>query len=212
MIHEIISVGPLACNCHILADESTLEAVIIDPGDDPDAILERAKGLKVKALLHTHCHFDHMTGTRKVKEETGGAIRIHRADRDLYSNLASQFEFFLKRTWMYLGAGQDALPVDQFLEDGDEVAFGRHRLNVIHTPGHTQGSCCFHGEGKLFSGDTLFRRSVGRTDLPGGNQEQELESVRTRIYTLEPETAVYPGHGDLTHVEEEKRENPFVQG
>ena len=212
MIHEVLSVGPFQCNCHILADESTLEAVIVDPGDQADRILERVKDLKVKALLHTHCHLDHITGTRKVKEETGAEILIHRADRELYEHLAEQYASTLKLFGLDLGSGHDPLPVDRFLEDGQEIAFGRHRFSVLHTPGHTPGSCCFHGEGCLLSGDTLFRGSVGRTDLWGGDQKQELDSIRSRIYTLEPETVVYPGHGPLTHVEEEKQDNPFVRG
>lgn len=206
MIHETLTVGPLACNCHILADESTREAVIVDPGEDPADILERAKGLKVVALLHTHCHFDHITGTRRLKEETGAKILIHRADGPLYGRLVEQYRSFGIR----FEAGHEPLPADGFLEDDQEIAFGRHHLRVLHTPGHTPGSCCFHLEGSLFAGDTLFRRSVGRTDLPGGDFQQELKSIRTRIYTLDPHTAVYPGHGPETHVGEEKAGNPFA--
>ena len=102
--------------------------------------------------------------------------------------------------------------MSRFLKDGDRIPFGKHALKVIHTPGHTQGSCCFHAEGLLLSGDTLFQRSIGRTDLPGGNTEQELDSIRTKLYTLDPETIVYPGHGDPTSIAEERAENPFVQG
>lgn len=212
MIHEVVAVGPFQCNCHILGDERTGEAVIIDPGDEPGEILPRLKDLKVKYLLHTHCHLDHITGTRPVKEATGAKILIHEADRKLYEHLADQYQATLRLFGLQLGPGHDPLPVDEFLRHGQKVRFGRHELEVLHTPGHTRGSCCFHGEGKLWSGDTLFRRSIGRTDLWEADPDQELESIRTRLYTLPPETTVYPGHGPLTHIEEEKEENPFVRG
>lgn len=210
MIHEVFPVGPLQCNCHILADESTLEAVILDPGDEPERILERAKGLTVRALLHTHGHFDHVLATRPVKEATGAEVMIHRDDRGLYEDLRGQLRMFRGLFGMDLGEGHESPAVDGFLEEGGEIAFGRHRLKVLHTPGHTPGSCCFHGDGVLFSGDTLFRRGIGRTDFPGGDATREAASIRERIYTLDPETVVYPGHGPLTHVGEERRDNPFV--
>jgi glyoxylase-like metal-dependent hydrolase (beta-lactamase superfamily II) len=212
MIHEILAVGPLQCNCHILADQATKEAVIIDPGNDADAILRGVQGLKVVALLHTHCHFDHMTATRKVREATGAEILIHASDKALYDNLAGQVAGFGRMFGAELGKIEDPLPVARFLKDGDRIAFGKHALRVIHTPGHTQGSCCFHAEGIVFSGDTLFRRGIGRTDLPGGDPRQEGESIRAKLYTLDPETMVYPGHGPATSIEEERVENPFVPG
>jgi glyoxylase-like metal-dependent hydrolase (beta-lactamase superfamily II) len=207
MIHKVVAVGPLQCNCHILADEATKEAVIVDPGDDADAILDLAKDYHVRALLHTHCHFDHMTATRRVAEATGAEILIHKSDKALYDALAKQYELFrMGRT------PDDPLPVKRFLKEGERIGFGRHALRVLHTPGHTQGSCCFHAEGMVLSGDTLFQRSIGRTDLPGGDMEQEAESIRTKLYTLDPETVVYPGHGPETRIEEERAENPFVPG
>ncbi len=205
MIHQVVAVGPLQCNCHILADEASKEAVIVDPGDDADEILRRVKGYTVRALLHTHCHFDHMTGTRKVAEATGAEILIHKADKAYYDSLAGQYRMFgMPR------AIDDPLPVKRFLKDGDRIDFGKHALTVIHTPGHTQGSCCFHTEGFVLSGDTLFRRSIGRTDLPGGNPEEELESIRKRLFTLDPETVVFPGHGPETRIADERAENPFL--
>lgn len=207
MIHRAVAVGPLQCNCHILADKASKEAVIVDPGDDADKILELAKGYKVLALLHTHCHFDHMTATRKVAEATGAEILIHKSDKAFYDALAKQYELF-----RIPKAVDDPLPVKRFLKDGDRIDFGKESLKVLHTPGHTEGSCCFHAEGILLSGDTLFQRSIGRTDLPGGDFQQETESIRTKLYPLDPETAVYPGHGDATTIAEERAENPFVQG
>ncbi|MBV8880009.1 MAG: MBL fold metallo-hydrolase [Planctomycetaceae bacterium] len=207
MIHQILAVGPLQCNCHILADEASKEAIIVDPGDDPEEILRRVKGYTVRALLHTHCHFDHMTGTRRVAEATGAEILIHQADKAYYDSLAGQYRMFGMPRPV-----EDPLPVKRFLKDGDRIDFGKHGLEVIHTPGHTQGSCCFHAEGKLLSGDTLFQRSIGRTDLPGGNAGQELDSIRKRLFTLDPETIVYPGHGPETQIGEERAENPFLAG
>jgi len=207
MIHQAVAVGPLQCNCHILADDASKEAVVVDPGDDADEIIERAKGYKVLALLHTHCHFDHMTATRKVSEATGAEILIHESDKAYYDSLAKQYQMFRMPF-----RGGDPLPVKRFLKDGDRIPFGKHALKVIHTPGHTQGSCCFHTEGMVLSGDTLFQRSIGRTDLPGGNPQQEMDSIRKKLYTLDPETAVYPGHGPETKIEEERAENPFVTG
>lgn len=207
MKHEILAVGPLQCNCHILADEASKEAVIVDPGDDADEILRRVKGYTVRALLHTHCHFDHMTGTRAVAQATGAEILIHKADKAYYDSLAGQYRMFGMPRPV-----EDPLPVKRFLQDGDKIAFGKHALTVIHTPGHTQGSCCFHAEGLVLSGDTLFRRSIGRTDLPGGNAEEELESIRKHLFTLDPETVVFPGHGPETRIADERAENPFLSG
>jgi hydroxyacylglutathione hydrolase len=164
------------------------------------------KGYTVRALLHTHCHFDHMTGTRKVAEATGAEILIHKSDKAYYDSLAGQYKMFGMPRKV-----DDPLPVKRFLKDGDTIDFGKYALRVIHTPGHTEGSCCFHAEGLLLSGDTLFNRSIGRTDLPGGNAAEELESIRTKLFTLDPETVVYPGHGSETTIQEERSENPFLQ-
>lgn len=202
MRHEQVVVGAFQCNCHILANENG-EAVIIDPGDDAELILEAAKGLRVKYLLHSHCHLDHITGTRAVQEATGAKILIHEADKPLYENLPMQARLF---GW---NVGEPA-PVDATFRDGDTFAFGRHEISVLHTPGHTPGSCCFRLGNELFSGDTLFRRSIGRTDLWGGNLEQELDSIRRRIFTLDPDVLVHPGHGPDTRVKEEKEGNPFL--
>jgi len=207
MKHDIVAVGPLQCNCHILADEASKEAVIVDPGDDADEILRRVKGYTVRALLHTHCHFDHMTGTRKVAEATGAEILIHKADKAYYDSLAGQYKMFGMPRPV-----DDPLPVKRFLQDGEKIGFGKQALTVIHTPGHTQGSCCFHTEGLVLAGDTLFCGGIGRTDLPGGNMEEELDSIRKRLFTLDPETVVYPGHGPKTTVQDERAENPFLAG
>ncbi len=203
MIHERVVVGAFQCNCHILADDDG-EAVIVDPGDDAEAVLQATKGLRVRYLLHTHCHLDHISGTREVKEATGAQIVIHEDDRPLYDKLPGQAKMF---GWE---VGEPA-PIDATFADGDVFRFGRHELRVLHTPGHTPGSCSFHLGNALFSGDTLFRRSIGRTDLWGGNFEQEIASIRSKILGLGPEVVVHPGHGPDTRVSEEKEKNPFLR-
>jgi glyoxylase-like metal-dependent hydrolase (beta-lactamase superfamily II) len=208
MHHVQLAVGPLQCNCHILACEKTREGVIIDPGDDADRVIAAARdlGIKITALLHTHAHFDHITGTPPVHEATQGKVLIHRDDRPLYDRVETQ-----ARTWGFHAVAP--APVDQFIQDGDVIRFGTLALEVLHTPGHTPGSCCFRLDGperRLFSGDTLFARSIGRTDLWGGNHALELQSIREKLLPLDPDTVVHPGHGPSTHIGAEKKHNPFL--
>jgi hydroxyacylglutathione hydrolase len=206
---ETFPVGPLQCNCAIVADPTTREAVVIDPGDEPDRILETlaGAGLRAVALVHTHAHFDHAGSSALIKRITGAPILMHAGDRPLYQNLTVQGQTF--------GLSLDAPGViDRILESGDRVACGKGELEVIHTPGHTPGSLCFRMAGEngdvLFSGDTLFRRSIGRTDLWGGSTPQILESIRGRLLTLPGGLRVIPGHGDETTIADEGRKNPFV--
>jgi hydroxyacylglutathione hydrolase len=205
---ETLVVGPFQCNCRILKDKSSKEAVIIDPGDEPDVILRYVEnqGLKIKGLIHTHAHLDHVMATAKVKDATGATIYLHEKDLPLYQNLKTQAQLFGFEA-------DEPKPVDKFLEHEMTIEFGKTKLETIHTPGHSPGSCCFHFEGKeslLFTGDTLFLKSVGRTDLWGGNQEQLFRSIKNRIYTLDGDTTVLPGHGADSTVAFEKRNNPFV--
>lgn len=217
IVHRIIPVGPFQCNCHVLADEATRTGVIIDPGDEAEVILDAVRdlGIRVTHLLHTHCHLDHITGTRKVKEATGAEILIHPKDRRLYEHLRDQYATTLRLFGVPLGDADDPLPIDGQLRDGDSVPLGEKRLEVRHTPGHTPGSCSFTLEGDAqrmaFTGDTLFARSIGRTDLEGGDFQAEIESIRKRLLTLDPETIIYPGHGPRTRVREEREQNPFLQ-
>jgi len=210
VIQETLAVGPLQCNCVILGCERTREAVVIDPGDEAERIVRAitSAGLSVKYLLHTHAHFDHVGATREVKKAAGGAPCLHRDDEFLYTHLPMQGQLFGFRL-------EEAPPVEKFLEDGETVVFGDHRMEVIHTPGHSPGGLCFRletgGAQWLFSGDTLFDHSVGRTDLWGGDGENLTRSIRTRIFTLDDETRVQPGHGPQTLVGVEKRENPFLR-
>lgn len=204
-----IPVGPLQCNCSIVADAEAGEAVVIDPGDEPDRILLALAETKCRAiaLLHTHGHFDHIGGTAGVKRATGAAIRIHDGDRPLYDALPDQASFFGL-------SAQPTMPPDGGFEDGETIAVGRFRIRAIHTPGHTPGSTCFHLEGEepiLFSGDTLFRRSIGRTDLWGGDTDTILASIRDKLFTLPADLSVVCGHGPDTTIGEERRENPFIR-
>jgi hydroxyacylglutathione hydrolase len=203
-----IPVGPLRCNCTILADSEAAEAIVIDPGDEPERILRALEATKCRAiaLLHTHGHFDHIGGSAGVKRATGAAIRIHAADRPLYDRLEQQASFFGL-------SAEPPLPPDGGFADGESIPFGRFRLEAIHTPGHTPGSTCFRLDGEapvLFSGDTLFRRSIGRTDLWGGDTETILDSIRRKLFVLPDGLRVVCGHGPDTTIGEERRSNPFA--
>lgn len=208
MIIESFPVGPLQCNCSIIACPETGEAAVVDPGGDAQKIIDFAneRKWKIKYLLHTHAHFDHMMGSRAVKESTGAKICINKGDQWLYDNLEKQCGMFgFKAT--------EPLPIDHYLEDEESVAIGNVKASVIHTPGHTPGSSCFCLQDKdsiLFSGDTLFQRSIGRTDLWGGSFEEIIKSISQRLMTLDDSTRVVPGHGPDTDIWSERNENPFL--
>ena len=217
IVHQVIPVGAFQANCNILADESSKTAVIIDPGDEPQRILEEVKnlGVKVTHLLHTHCHLDHITGTRAVREGTGAKILIHPKDRFLYDGLREQYASMVRLFGVGLGEGANPLPADGKLAEGTTIPLGAAKVTILHTPGHTPGSCSFLLESregnKLFTGDTLFAGAIGRTDLEGGDLDLELESIRKRLLTLDPETPVFPGHGPSTRIGVERDQNPWLQ-
>lgn len=208
MIQRTAIVGPLQCNCVLLGCEKTKEAVLIDPGDEAQRLIEMVEkiGLKVKYLLHTHAHFDHVGATAEVKAKLGGTTCLHTGDQPLYDNLPMQCQLFGFPV-------VSAPPLEKVLTDEEILTFGDHRLQVIHTPGHSPGGLCFKlldGNEDLFSGDTLFQGSVGRTDLWGGDTDQLLQSIRRRLFVLDDGIAVHPGHGPSTEIGIEKRTNPFL--
>lgn len=198
----------MQCNCSIIACPETKEAAIIDPGGDIDEIMRILKenGLTVKYLLHTHAHFDHILGSRELKEKTGAKICLHEGDDWLYENLGMQCGLFGFQS-------DEPLPVDLHLNDDEELKIGNIKTKVIHTPGHTPGSLCFEmstKENLLYSGDTLFQQGIGRTDLWGGNFEDIVKSIKEKLFRLDDSTRVVPGHGSTTTIYEEKKLNPFV--
>jgi len=210
MIIETLAVGPLGCNCSILVDDEAKKAIVIDPGGDFEEIRARLEksGAKLEAIVHTHTHIDHVGATSPLSRWSAATAQIHEADRFLYELLPIQAEML-------------GLPLPEMCEmegnlrDGTVVRAGAIELCVLHTPGHTPGSVSFFvddGEDPIaFTGDTLFRRGIGRTDLWGGNTEQILHSLRDRLLTLPEQTTVVPGHGSATTIGEERRGNPFLR-
>jgi hydroxyacylglutathione hydrolase len=210
MIVSVVPVGALRCNCTILGDPEAGEAIVVDPGDEVDKILGalRKHALRCIAILNTHAHIDHVGANQALKEATGARLMLHEADLPLYDNLRIQAE------WMGgLIPEPPRAEVDQHVGHGDRVSAGAVTAEVLHTPGHTPGSLSFHVPGAqplLLSGDTLFAGSIGRTDLWGGDFDQEIASIRTRLLTLDETTRVIPGHGPETTIGWERRRNPFL--
>ncbi len=209
MIHEILTVGALQCNCSIFGDESTREAIVIDPGDGGDVARVLAAltkhGLKLKAIVITHAHIDHIGGAAKLKASTGAPVYMNAADQVLYDALDVQAGWLGMRT-------PETTEIDVDARDGDTLRCGTTEMQFIHTPGHTQGSICvlIPAENKLLAGDTLFRDSIGRTDLPGGDGRAILRSIHDRLLTLDEGLEVVAGHGPETTIGREKALNPFL--
>ncbi len=221
LIHEILSVGMLHCNCHIVGDPVTRQAIVIDPGDDVTRILESLgrHRLTLRAIVITHAHIDHVGGLATLRNSTGAPVMMHQADLKLYDLLPTQASWLGVRT-------PPRCEVDQFLREGGAVRWGATEstdgfaLQVLHTPGHSEGSVSLYlprhipegatEPGLLFAGDTLFAGSIGRTDLWGGSMEQIMDSIRGKLLELPDDTIVLPGHGETTTIGAERETNPFL--
>lgn len=202
-----IVVGSFQENCWVIGNRRTGEAVCVDPGDEPDEILAMARdmGVNIKYIANSHAHIDHILGVGAIREATGAKFLLHAGDLELARNTAS-----MARGWMGVEIPNPPDP-DAFLDDNDTVDVDGLQLRVIYTPGHTRGSVCFYANGVVFAGDTLFAGSIGRTDLPGGDYEEEMASIVDRLLALPDDTIVLPGHMDQTTIGHERQRNPYVR-
>ena len=208
VIRKTFSVPPLGCNCSIIVDPVTKQAIVVDPGGAHEQILREVQklGLKVTHILHTHAHFDHFLASGEMKKATGATICLHQDDLGLWNNLELQCRMF--------GVTYSPVPLpDYWLKDEEKLSAGQISVTALHTPGHTPGSMSFHvpGDNLVLAGDTLFRGSIGRTDLWGGDFDAIERSIRERLYTLEDATIVVTGHGPETEIGQEKETNQFFR-
>ena len=201
-----LEVGSLGTNCYITYCENTKKAVIIDPGGDAAKILAAVsrEGLLVEAIINTHGHADHVLANVKLQEATGAPIWIHSADADMLGSGSRNLSAFL-------GGATSCGKADRLLTDGEVLPIGDFSLTVLHTPGHTPGGISLLFDKTVFVGDTLFAESIGRTDFPGGSYSQLINSIKTKLMTLDDEVKAYPGHGPATTIGWERRQNPFIQ-
>ncbi|KYO63962.1 MBL fold metallo-hydrolase [Thermovenabulum gondwanense] len=206
MFLETLQVGPLLANCYIIGCEKTNKAVCIDPGGNPEKILNVIfdKGLDLTHIILTHGHCDHIEGSDYLRERTNALLFIHEKDKDMITNPEKNLSIFL-------GRGFGLKEADNFLRDGDNILIGEMRLEILHTPGHTPGSISVKIEDLLFTGDTLFAGSIGRTDFPGGSYSMLKKSILEKILPLGDEIKIFPGHGISSTIGEEKMTNPFLR-
>jgi glyoxylase-like metal-dependent hydrolase (beta-lactamase superfamily II) len=202
---ETLAVGPLQVNCFIVACEKTREALVVDPGDEAERILQRVQacGLQLKLIVNTHGHFDHIGGNRLLVEQSGAELLIHQDDLPVLRRAREHASLYGMRV-------TPSPEPTRLLAGGETLEVGELRFRVLHTPGHSPGGICLLGDGHLFAGDSLFAGSVGRTDLPGGDHDTLIEGIRRQLLVLPEETVVHPGHGPDTTIGREKRENPFL--
>ncbi|MCL4784722.1 MAG: MBL fold metallo-hydrolase [Bryobacterales bacterium] len=209
MFHRVFTLGQLQCNASLLGDEETREALVIDPGEDPRTLIDAIEvgDWRVKEILFTHAHIDHVAGAAEVQRRTGAPVAMHAADLGLYDSLPEQ------AAWIGMPT-PERVEIAHWLEEGEEIECGSLRLKVLFTPGHAPGHVSFYlaEQGMILSADVLFRASIGRTDLPGGNHPRLIESIRTKLLTLPDETRVIAGHGPATTIGLERRTNPFLVG
>jgi len=207
VIFEYLVVGAVGANCYIIGCEETGEGVVVDPGGDGPAILRlvRERGLKVKYIIDTHGHVDHISANGQVKEATGAPILIHELDAPMLTDASRNLSFFAPRPVRGPAA-------DRTLRNGEVVQVGNLKLEVIHTPGHTPGGISLRLGDKVLTGDTLFAGSIGRTDFPGGSYTTLIDSIKQKLLPLGDEIEVYPGHGPPSTIGEERATNPFLTG
>lgn len=202
--HKVV--GPLSCNCYIVGDPTTLEAMVVDPGGDAEELATTiaTKGLTITAIVATHAHFDHIIGAARLRELTGAPFYLHSGDNRI-------LDWYQESGVLFLGVELPPPPdVDHAADEADVLRAGAIELRVLHTPGHSPGSISLVGDSAIFSGDTLFAGSVGRMDLPGGDERALIRSVKDKLFAFEDDVPVYPGHGPPTTIGHEKRYNPFV--
>ena len=201
-----VEVMPLGTNCYVAYDKETKAGVMIDPGGSADLIIKKVDelGVKINAIINTHGHWDHIGANNIVAEHYQAPLYIHEADADYLTDPK-------KNISNMMGTQAKSRAADHLLKEGDCISFGNCTLSVIHTPGHTPGGISLYGEGVVFSGDSLFYRSIGRTDLPGGDYLTLIDSIMSKLFTLPPETLVCPGHGMVTNIRDEVNGNPFVR-
>lgn len=202
---KCLTVGPMMANCYIVWCEETKDALIIDPGGDGSRILAEIKkeALDVKYIVNTHGHIDHIAANKDVKEVTGAKLLIHPDDAPLLANPDLNLS-------LYMGSPYRSPKADMLISEGEEIAVGNLRLEVLHTPGHTRGGVCLKTEEAIFTGDTLFAGSIGRTDFPGGSFKQLIDSITNKILPCDDNCVVYPGHGPASTVGYERKNNPFL--
>lgn len=201
-----LEVGQLGANCYIVYCEKTLQGMVIDPGGSGPEILTvlKRENIKVSCIVNTHGHADHIAANDEIKAATGAAVLIHSEDEKMLVSAQGNLS-------MYIGNNLICKAADRLLGDGDTIIVGELQFQVIHTPGHTPGGICIYGNDVLFSGDTLFEQSIGRTDFPGGSHSQLLSSIKTKLFVLVDDIVVLPGHGPNTTIGIERQTNPFIQ-